>query len=68
MAGMACSHSECILPTSLFRVDQTVQWSAMAKLRGPDIKTSECVAYGQAQPPSTDRAEDTTYEFIGDEN
>ena len=68
MAGMACSHSECILPTSLSRVDQTVEWSAMTKLRGPDIKTSECVAYGQAQPPSTDRAEDTTYEVIGNGN
>ena len=50
------------------RVEQPVKWSAMTKLGGPDIKTSECVAYGQAQPPSTDRAEDTTYEFIGDEN
>ena len=50
------------------RVEQPVQWSAMAKLGGPDIKTSECVAYGQAQPPSTNRAGDTTYEVLGDEN
>jgi len=46
------------------RVEQPVTWSAMTKLGGPDIKTSECVAYGQAQPPSTGRAEDTTYEVI----
>ena len=68
MAVMACSHSECIMPTSLSRVEQPVQWSAMTKLRGTDIKTSECVAYGQAQPPSTSRAEDTTYEVLEDEN
>ena len=56
------------MSTSLSRVDQTVEWSAMTKLGGPDIKTSECVAYGQAQLPSTNRAEDTTYEVIGNEN
>ena len=50
------------------RVEQPVQWSAMTKLGGPDIKTSECVAYGQSPPPSTDRVEGPTYEVIGDEN
>ena len=40
----------------------------MTRLGDPDIKTSEYVAYGQAQPPSTDRAHDTTYEVIGEEN
>ena len=54
-----------------------MKWSAMTKLGDPDIKTSECeaygqahtdiktsecVAYGQVQPPSTDGAQDTTNE------
>ena len=49
------------------RIEQPVKWSAMTNMGDPDIKTSECVAYGQAQPPSTDGAQDATYEVIGEE-
>ena len=53
------------MPTFLPRVEQPAKWSAVTNLGGPDIGTSECVAYSQAQPPSTDRDEDPTYEAIG---
>ena len=65
---MACNHRDFIMASyfsTYSRVEQPAKWSAMTKFGDPDIKTSECVAYSQVQPPLTDGVQDATYEIIG---
>ena len=37
----------------------------MTQLGDSDIKTTQCVAYGQTLPPATNIADDAAYEVIG---